>query len=370
MNTKVQENSSKISWGNGFDGLFLLSAIVVAGFLAKLPNYSTISEEHYYVRNIGFIAFLPLIAFFVWEKKLPFVQSLIVCAVIAIAALYINFLPGEFQDYGDTVILACIHLPLFLWVLFGVVFTEFNAKNADDLMMFLRHNADLVVVSVLILIAGSILTGITLALFETIELDIQWLFVDYIIVYGVVSIPIVSNLVISRNPSLVHMVSPIVARIFSPLALLTVVGYLVSVIYTGKDPYNDREFLWIFNLLLIGVMGLVVFSIAEFKDAESRWNLFITIGLVGATVAINAIALSAIGFRITEWGLTPNRLVVLGENALIFAHLIVILVGLINVARFTKAIKELELLVTRFLPVYGIWTGIVIFILPAAYQFQ
>ena len=149
MNTKVQENSSKISWGNGFDGLFLLSAIVVAGFLAKLPNYSTISEEHYYVRNIGFIAFLPLIAFFVWEKKLPFVQSLIVCAVIAIAALYINFLPGEFQDYGDTVILACIHLPLFLWVLFGVVFTEFNAKNADDLMMFLRHNADLVVVSVL-----------------------------------------------------------------------------------------------------------------------------------------------------------------------------------------------------------------------------
>ena len=204
--------------------------------------------------------------------------------------------------------------------------------------------------------------------FATIEINIGELYFDYVVIHGLVGAPIVSNFVISRNPDLVHRVSPIMARIFAPLVLLTVVAYLVSVLYTGKDPYNDRGFLLTINSLLIVVMGIVIFSIAEFKDTASRWNLFVTIGLAGTTIVVNVVALSAIGFRITEWGFTPNRLVVFVENALIFVHLILILIGLINITRHTKTIKELESVVTRFLPVYGVWTGIVVFLLPSAYQ--
>ena len=39
--------------------------------------------------------------------------------------------------------------------------------------------------------------------------------------------------------------------------------FLVAIIFTGKDPYNDRDFLLIFNGVLIGVMALILFSLGE-----------------------------------------------------------------------------------------------------------
>ena len=366
----MQENESKISWGNGVELLVVVVAVLVVGFLAKLPDYFSISPENYYARNAGFIAFLPLIAFLGWKRKLPFSNGLTTSVVIAIAAFYINFLPGDFPDYGDTVVLAFIHLPLFLWFLFGSVFAGVKSKNIDDRMVFLRYNADLVVVSILILIAGAILTGITFALFATIEIDIQEFYFDYVVIHGLVGTPIVANFVINKNPNLVHQVSPIIARIFAPLVLLTVIAYLVSIVYTGKDPYNDREFLLIFNGLLIGVMGIVIFSIVEFKDTASRWNLFVTIGLAVTTIVVNGVALSAIGFRITEWGFTPNRTVVLGENLLIFAHLILIVSGLVQAMRHKTALDNVESSVSRFLPLYGVWTMVVVFLFPVMHEFS
>ena len=58
-------------------------------------------------------------------------------------------------------------------------------------MTFLRYNANLAVVSVLLLLSGAILTGITLALFATIEIDIQAIYFDYVVIHGLVGAPIV-----------------------------------------------------------------------------------------------------------------------------------------------------------------------------------
>jgi hypothetical protein len=41
------------------------------------------------------------------------------------------------------------------------------------------------------------------------------------------------------------------------------VVYLIAIVYSGKNPYNNREFLLIFNALLIGVMAIIFFSVAE-----------------------------------------------------------------------------------------------------------
>jgi len=43
--------------------------------------------------------------------------------------------------------------------------------------------------------------------------------------------------------------------------LITLVIYLISIILTGKDPYSDRDFLLVFNLMLLGVMAIIVFSV-------------------------------------------------------------------------------------------------------------
>lgn len=69
-------------------------------------------------------------------------------------------------------------------------------------------------------------------------------------------------------------------------------------------------------------MAIILFSVAEtFKKTENRTGSYILFALSLVTVIVNGIALSAILFRISEWGITPNRLAVLGGNILMLTNL-------------------------------------------------
>jgi NhaP-type Na+/H+ or K+/H+ antiporter len=75
--------------------------------------------------------------------------------------------------------------------------------------------------------------------------------------------------------------------------------YLAATIFSGKDPYHDREFLLLFNGLLIGVMALIFFSVAETTPtSKSSTQILILFLLSAVTVLVNGIALSAVLFRI------------------------------------------------------------------------
>src|SRR5688500_17646699 len=60
----------EISWGTTKDFLFLVIASLIAGSIAKLPFVLGIEEEFFYPRNIGFIIFPVLSAYFAWKNKL------------------------------------------------------------------------------------------------------------------------------------------------------------------------------------------------------------------------------------------------------------------------------------------------------------
>jgi uncharacterized membrane protein YozB (DUF420 family) len=147
--------------------------------------------------------------------------------------------------------------------------------------------------------------------------------------------------------------------------------YLGAILIGGKDPYNDREFLLIFNLLLIGVMGLIFFSVTEAsEDQASKVSKSILTSLSAVTILVNLVALSAIGFRISEWGITPNRLAVLGVNVLMLVHLVMVCRKLILSQREEKSLREVALVVVRYLPLYLIWTTIVVFLFPLVFGFD
>ena len=162
-----------------------------------------------------------------------------------------------------------------------------------------------------------------------------------------------------------------IAKIFSPLVLVMLLIYLVAMAYSGKDPYNDREFLLIFNVLLIGVMAIIFFSVAETSKAQKSnaeiWILFL---LCLITVIVNGIALSAILFRISEWGITPNRMAVLGGNILILINLLLVSVQLFRVLSKKAAISGVGKTIASYLPVYAAWTIVVTFLFPLLFWFK
>jgi hypothetical protein len=336
---------------------------IFAGILAKLPFIFNLNEELFYTRNIGFISFSIISIYFAVQNKLNLKNSILIALVNIIAITYINLLPPI--NNSDVINLATVHLVLFLWAVLGYTFISNDFKNSSKRISFLKYNGDLVVISVLILIAGGILSGITIGLFGLIGLNIEKFYFENVAIFGLAALPIVGTYLIQNNSNLVSKISPLIAKIFSPLVLIMLFIYLISIVYLGKDPYNDRDFLLIFNILLIGVMALIFFSVAESSNKEkSNYETWILFLLSLLSIIISLIALSAILFRINEWGLTPNRTAVLGTNLLILCHIIMVNLKLFRV--LTKKADSIEIgnEIAKYLPVYFIWTIIVVFIFP------
>jgi uncharacterized membrane protein len=164
---------------------------------------------------------------------------------------------------------------------------------------------------------------------------------------------------------LTNKIAPIIATIFSPLVLITLVIYLIAIPISGKDPYNDRNFLMIFNIMLLGVMAIIVFSVSEASGSIKRkFSELVLFILSLVTLIINLIALSAIFYRLGEFGLTPNRLAVLGSNIMIFVNLILITIDLFKINYKKAEPEKVELTISKYLPVYVIWVLIVVFGFP------
>ncbi|MDQ3290591.1 MAG: hypothetical protein M3Q05_04810 [Bacteroidota bacterium] len=366
---RLSYESDAISWGSRKELLFVVMASLVAGIFAKLPAIFSINEEFYYPRNVGFLVFPFLTAYFAWKNKLAVNKIAFMSGVIAVCLLYINSLPNNVKS--DTLLLACIHLPLLLWVLLGVSFAGDELNNYEKRLDFLRFNGDLAVMSALLVIAGILMTGITIGLFELIGFKIEKFYFEYVVLFGLPAVPIGATYLTQTNPQLVNKVSPVIAKIFSPLVLVMLVIYLGAIVYSGKDPYNDREFLLLFNLLLIGVMALIFFSVAEsstkYTSVSGIWILLL---LSVVTVVVNGIALSAISFRISEWGITPNRVAVLGGNVLILVHLLIVTVLLFKTVTRKAAITEVGRSIVLYIPVYFIWTIVVVFVFPLVFNFK
>lgn len=366
---RLNYESDEVSWFTRSELLFVIIASLAAGLIAKLPAILSIDEDLFYPRNIGFIVLPALMAYFAWKNRLSTGKIVfIVCASLA-GLIFINSLPD--LETSDTFILSCIHLPLFLWSILGFAFAGEWKSNEDKRLGFLKYNGDLVVITTLIIIAGGILTGITIGLFSLIGLDIESFYFGNIVVFGLPAAPIIGTCLIQSNPQLVGKVSPVIAKIFRPLVLVMLVLYLIAMVYSGKDPYNDREFLLIFNALLIGVMAIIFFSIAETSSGgKSRNEALVLLLLSAITIIVNGIALSAILFRIAEWGITPNRAAVLGNNLLILVNLLLVAARLIRVLLKKAEINEAGRSIAAYLPVYIVWTIIVTFIFPLLFGFE
>jgi magnesium-transporting ATPase (P-type) len=135
--------------------------------------------------------------------------------------------------------------------------------------------------------------------------------------------------------------------------------------FSAKDPYHDRDFLLIFNIMLTGVMGIIVFSITEISiTRKQKFNEMVLFILSIITLIINLIALSAIFYRLSEYGITPNRLAILGSNILIFGNLILIMIDLFKINFKKSELEKVEMTISKYLPIYILWILIVVFGFP------
>ena len=355
---------SSTSWGSKGDWILLASLASIVAFLMQMPDLFSISHDLYFPRNMSFIVMPGIGAYFAYKQGLTVRQVTAPLLALLVSIVFINVLP----EGSTTLILTCLHIPLLIWLAVGYLFA---GNDPAKRMEFLRYHGDLVVMTAVIGLAGGLFTGLTLNLFQLIGITIEDFYFQYLALSIMPSVPLFATFLVRQNGSLVSKISPVIARIFTPLVTITLALFLGAIIYTGKDPYNDREFLVVFNGILIGVMALILFSLGEATKANaSRVHQYFLFALAVLAIIDNGIALSAIGYRLFEFGITPNRLAVLGSNAIVMLHLMLATKKLWEFLKGQKTIEEVELGITAYLPIYAIWAAIVSFLFPLIFQFS
>ncbi|MCF8240315.1 MAG: hypothetical protein K9J16_02940 [Melioribacteraceae bacterium] len=351
------------------DILILIIISIFSGLLAKLPDFiSQLDQEIFFFRNLPIIVFNGLILFVFWQNKI-FEKSKIFFYIFSIIVLllFVNLLP-----YGnlDSVNVAIIHIPLLLWCLLGLSFISFNYNDTTKKIEFIRFNGEFLIMTGLIILAGGLLTAITLGLFSAINMNIEEFYIQNVAIFGGVAAPIVSYYLILLYPNITSKIAPVIARVFTPLVFVTLSVYLISYIFSGAKIVEDRDLLILFNIVLLAVLAIIVFSISEIdKSKNKNISVLILFLLALLAIVINSIALVAIITRLT-YGLTPNRIVVLGSNLLIFVNLIIIAVNLFDSFVEIKKITQVENSLVKYITIYLIWTLLVVFLLPFVFWFQ
>ncbi len=367
-NERLNYKDESVFWGSKNEMLFILVAAFIGGLIAKIPSFLGLEYDVYMSKNIGFVVFPILTMYFIWKQQLAVHKFILPFILYIGSAIFVNSLP--YNENSSTFILTLMHLPIFLWAILGYTFIGGDLKNNHKTIAFLKYNGNFVIMTGLIFISGMFFTGITIALFELLKIDIKDFYFEQIAVWGLAAMPILSTFLIQNNPELVNKISPTIARIFTPIIFVTLLVFLSTLIYTGVNIYNDRNFLLLFNILLIAVMSIILFSLTEVtNNASSKINLIILLGLALLTIIANAIALSAISFRLSEFGLSPNRLAVLGANLLMFAHLLLVSYGMIKHLNGKATLQNVEATIASFIPVYAIWAAFISFVLPFIFQF-
>ncbi|NQX61613.1 DUF4153 domain-containing protein [Paenibacillus qinlingensis] len=338
-------------------GILAILAGITTRILFHFADDNTIAPINIVLAILLFIA-----TYFVTNnvpnKKIRYTLAL----SFLVSGVFLNLLPVE---WTDSIILAYIHLPIFLWVVVGLAFTGNEYGRGSSRLAYLKFNGELAILYACMAISGMLLTGLTMQLFKFVGMDISEFYFENVVIFGAAALAIVAVYLVSRNLKLAKNIAPYIAKIFSPLVLVTLLAYLITVIVVGKNPFLDRDFLLSFNGVLLAVLAVTIFSITESgKEEKKNISDYINFALIVLALVIDSVALSAIVFRLSSYGISPNRLAVLGVNILIWANLIWIMLSYLRFLQNKTGPSAIQDTVTKYLPIYGLWAAFVSFTFP------
>ncbi|KRQ86165.1 hypothetical protein ABG79_02006 [Caloramator mitchellensis] len=311
----------------------------------------------------GLIPFIALYFLYNTSPKRRIVYSILSLFIISI--IYLNLLPLENKD---SIILSQLHLPLFLWILLGLSFAGNEYKSISKRLAYLKFNGEFCILYASMAISGMILAALTIQLFNILGMDISEIYFENVVLFGAAALSVVASYLILNDIKLTKNIAPYIAKIFAPLLLATLIVYLIAVVLTGKNPFLDRNFLLSFNGVLVVVLAVTIFSITENRTDEKR-NIsdYINFCLIILALLIDTVALSAIIFRLS-YGITPNRVAVLGANLLIYINLIWILSSYFRYLKNKTDSSPIEYAIAKYLPIYGLWAAFVTFAFPLIFR--
>jgi hypothetical protein len=353
------------------EGAVVLALALAAAVLIKVPElfgYTLETHAGFYARNAS-LAVFPLVAgYFAWKRQLAGRTIGALVAAFVLAALVVNLYP--FRATSDTLGLAVLHLPIALWFVVGVAYAGGRWADGGRRMDFVRFSGELFIYFVLMALGGGVLTAFTLGIFASIGADAAWFVQQWLLPCGAVGAVLVAAWLVEAKQSVIENMAPVLGRLFTPLFTALLVTFLATIAWTGRWFGIEREVLIAFDLLLVVVLGLLLYSIsARESDAPASGFDWLLVLLVVSALLVDALALGAIVTRISDFGFTPNRVAALGLNVILLVNLAwsAWLYG--RFLRGRGSFRALERWQTGYLPVFAAWAAVVVVLFPPLFGY-
>jgi len=353
------------------DALVAFCLAMAAAVAIKLPALFGIDLDRdagFYARNASLFVLPLLTGYFAWKRRLGTGTLRWLAVAFVAAGVFANVYP--FARLGSTEVLTALHLPIALWLIVGIAYAGGRWGQVDGRMDFVRFTGELFIYYVLIALGGGVFTGFMAMIFRAIGIDVEPFFESWLLPCGAIGAVVVGSWLVEAKQSVIENMAPVLTRLFTPLFAALLVTFLATVVWTGRGVDIERNVLIAFDLLLVVVLGLLLYSISA-RDPRSPpgpFDILQVVLLISALLA-DGVALWAIAARISEFGFTPNRVAALGENVILLVNLAWSAVLYTHFLRGSGSFTRLERWQTDYLPVYALWAAVVVIVFPPLFGY-
>jgi hypothetical protein len=332
----------------------------------------------FYARNASLFVFPLLTVYFVWKRGIDAARGVWLALPFVAAAVFANVFPfhnghrlDNFPHGSDTQLLNVLHLPIALWLAVGFAYVRGRWFDDGGRMNFVRFSGELAIYYVLIALGGAVVTAFTFMMFSAIDMNPDWFVAGWLIPCGAAGAVIIGSWLVEAKQSVIENMAPVLTRLFTPLFTVLLLAFLVTMAWTGNPINVKREVLIGFDLLLAVVVGLVLYA-ASAREPEAPPDFFdaLQLLLVVSALAVDAVALTAIAARISEFGFTPNRVAALGENLILLVNLSWSAWLYARFLRKSAPFSALERWQVAYLPVYSAWAALVVVVFPPVFGYR
>ncbi len=352
-------------------GLAVGAALAVRLAAVLLPDGPTGALLNASVLVLPFLAI-----YFLVRRHASGMTAVAVLVPFVITAVVLNAYP--FEADGMTRALSAMHAIVAMWLVVGLAYAGGDWRSSRARMDFIRFSGEWLVYYVLIALGGAVISAITLGVFGSIGIDAQPLVGEWLLPCGAAGAVLIAAWLVEAKQSVVENIAPVLTKVFTPLFTLLLLALIGAWIVQGVTAssegtivvFGERDLLIIFDVTVIFALALLLYSLSA-RDPllTPGWFDRLQIVLLASVLVVDVLVLVSMVGRIAEYGSSPNKLASLGLNLILLVNLVGATWLQTRFVLGRERFATLESWQTAYLPVYLVWTAIVVAIFPVIFGY-
>ncbi|AUJ50790.1 hypothetical protein JQ824_11395 [Brachyspira hyodysenteriae] len=271
---------------------------------------------------------------------------------------------------------------IIFFIIIALSYNGFQVLNSKTISEFFTFSAD-------ISIFAGLIAGIVSTVFGIFAAIVIFLIQDIIsgldekIIFKLILLSI--SFLSSIFPFLVYIVyknmktniSIYLSRILMPFSLLFIFILLILLLMPDIRPYDNRASFILYNIMLAIIVLNMFFIRIDYKSNIFTKAVYLILPIIA--IIFDVLVLTSSLYRLIEYGISPNKITLIGTNLVMLGNLIFITFFNIKsiLIIFKKPdnipnIKEITIGDTKsvfYIYIYGVWSFMVCFIIPVLFSF-